>query len=686
MRTCILGKYPPIEGGVSTTTYWLARGLAERGHEIHVVTNADEVEEMYRLTLAEGDRPFYEPRFENGGRVRVHNPERVSRGAMGYIPEANPFVSKLASLATDVVRRHQCEQILAYYYEPYAVAGFLASRWTGRPLLVKHAGSDLDRLFHVPDLATTYKEILRSADAVVTQPRLMRRFLGMGVDPQRLEPDVAYAVPTTAFQPGAAPLDVARTALRIPGLDSPAPYDPSLPAIGVYGKVGRSKGTFDLVAALGDLAREGLAFNFLLMIGRAQAECIADVLRDAGLAGRTYVVPMLPNWRVPAFVRACTAACFLERDFPVAIHGPIIPREILACGTCLVLSHEIASKQRYRDQLAAGENVLLVDPKDRAEMTGALRSVIADPVRAARIGGQGASLSRLFEGGYDAYVSGWEKLLERHRTANEGAGDGTRRRRAIAPATALASLLPDLVSFLTRRSPRLVAAFVEQSADGELHETAIRFCDFAAQHLDRDAFGEEAPRLLTALRYARARLGVAHDPAGDDAPAFAVSDRLHGQPVTRRSAWDLTPVRGNAIRIEAFDHDVSALFTHATFSGQEPESDYDPQLSSLPPARVLVLFQRSANLIPRELRIDEPTREILRACDGTRTTGEVVDHLCRHFGAETPEPREALTERLLAALDRLYRSNVVVFGERNPGFGWAGGVRGLDEDPPWGSA
>jgi hypothetical protein len=29
LRICIVGKYPPIEGGVSVSTYWLAYGLPE---------------------------------------------------------------------------------------------------------------------------------------------------------------------------------------------------------------------------------------------------------------------------------------------------------------------------------------------------------------------------------------------------------------------------------------------------------------------------------------------------------------------------------------------------------------------------------------------------------------------------------------------------------------------------------
>ena len=127
------------------------------------------------------DGSWRQAKFDNGGEVRVYNAEAFSHVRMGHIPRSNPFVTKLAALATDVIRAEQCEAILAYYFEPYGVAGWLASRWTGRPLLIKHAGSDLDRLFRVPDLATSYREILISADAVVTQSRLVPRFMGLGV-------------------------------------------------------------------------------------------------------------------------------------------------------------------------------------------------------------------------------------------------------------------------------------------------------------------------------------------------------------------------------------------------------------------------------------------------------------------------------------------------------------------------
>ena len=49
MRLCYISKYPPVQGGVSRQNFWMARALADRGIEVHLVTNAPEVEEGFRI-------------------------------------------------------------------------------------------------------------------------------------------------------------------------------------------------------------------------------------------------------------------------------------------------------------------------------------------------------------------------------------------------------------------------------------------------------------------------------------------------------------------------------------------------------------------------------------------------------------------------------------------------------------
>ena len=55
LRICIIGKYPPIQGGVAMRTYWRAHGLAALGHEVHVVTNAKEAVAPYRVLMRADD-------------------------------------------------------------------------------------------------------------------------------------------------------------------------------------------------------------------------------------------------------------------------------------------------------------------------------------------------------------------------------------------------------------------------------------------------------------------------------------------------------------------------------------------------------------------------------------------------------------------------------------------------------
>src|SRR5262249_7929548 len=113
-------------------------------------------------------------------------------------------------------------------------------------------------------------------------------------------------------------------------------FDPAIPTIGIYGKVGEVKGSYDLLRALGRLRREKIKFNFLAMTHGVSSseEAFQSLIGEQELAANTWLLPFVPPWRVPSFIRCCTAVCFLERNFPISMHAPVVPREVLACGTC----------------------------------------------------------------------------------------------------------------------------------------------------------------------------------------------------------------------------------------------------------------------------------------------------------------------------------------------------------------
>jgi hypothetical protein len=342
----------------------------------------------------------------------------------------------------------------------------------------------------------------------------------------------------------------------------------------------------------------------------------------------------------------------------------------------LIVSQEIASKQRYRDRLRSGNNVLVVgDPRNRMELAEALSVAVTDLALARSIGDEALILSRSLER-HDEYISGWEGLIERimhrataHTASAANEADETRH------ATDFVWLMPDLFAFLRKRVRPLVDGFARPPSSANPFETAIAFCDYMMERVGRQEFGEELPKLQAVLAYARARLAAGYDAAQRGEASFAVSDRLIGARVTPASAAHLVPISGEQVVVSRFDYDVAELAVLSSLGGLQPTGDDEIDFAEIAPCPTLMLFSRSPNLILRVLRIDQATRNLLERCDGSVTTAGLIDDMCRFFAVDTAPARQELTGRVYVALDHLYRSGVLVFGEHADGWGWAGGER-----------
>jgi len=61
-RVCFFTKYPPIEGGTASRSYWLIRALGEKGIEAHVITDALEKEWLEKIDFEDaGDLANFQP-------------------------------------------------------------------------------------------------------------------------------------------------------------------------------------------------------------------------------------------------------------------------------------------------------------------------------------------------------------------------------------------------------------------------------------------------------------------------------------------------------------------------------------------------------------------------------------------------------------------------------------------------
>ena len=683
MKACFIIKYPPIQGGVSRGGYWMARELAERGHQIYVVTNANEVEDDYRIYLDEDDRGWYEPRFEaSGGFVKVRHTQPLGRNFM-HIPQSNPFVSKLASAATQVVRNHGCEVIFGYYLQPYGMAAYLTSLWTGVPFMVRHAGSDLGRLMKQRDLTTAYREVFKAADCVWSGLGTTTPFLAMGVKEENLWRSRAMPVPHV-FNPQAPPLDInsllskfaaTRSAHVQNVLTNTLPVDLSKPTIGIYGKVGEVKGSFDLLAALGRLKREGHDFNLLALTQGREFEEFKGLILKHDLQDRTWTLPFIPHWKVPSFIRACTAVCFLERDFPITFHGPNVGKEILACGTCLILSREIAEKQVMKGSFEHEGNILIVeDPKDHSDLAQSLRFVIENPERAKAIGSAGRQLlergttrGMVMRERPKSYVAALEERLLMLAGKRKEATNGT----SAAPVPSmvrksrLKSCLTATSTILNGSWEQLVDRYCEKQAEpsDDRFMDAVLFCEFIeAQHGGSNGNGylkdvlrfEKVSNLMyTDFRSTKATAAETPllVPFGEQ-PARARRRNI------RDSAWvvgddriiGLVPIKARGSQVLTFDYDLEELLA-ALERGEVP--------GNVSKAKKHILFKKELNFVASQMELSEPMKQLLDFCDGKRTVKEVTDELNASVGATVS--REELQREVLAAFRELSIKDVLRF-------------------------
>jgi len=156
MRILFISKYPPIQGGISAKTYWLAQGFAERGIETHVVTNGNCVESEYRIE----DTSPAEP-----SNLHIHF---VDPDLPWHIPYSDLYVPRLLDKALQVTRENQIDLIDTGYLIPYGIVGYLLSEITGIPYVLRHGGSDIKKFLREGVFNDLLKKVIQKAVAIIT--------------------------------------------------------------------------------------------------------------------------------------------------------------------------------------------------------------------------------------------------------------------------------------------------------------------------------------------------------------------------------------------------------------------------------------------------------------------------------------------------------------------------------------
>jgi glycosyltransferase involved in cell wall biosynthesis len=624
VRICIIGKFPPIQGGVSARTYWVAHDLAARGHEVHVVTNAKEVRPPFRMHMRRQDWKRCEAACGSSGSVKVHWTDPVDNSQF-YIPMASAFVSKLAATAARVHSERPFDVIYSHYLEPYGVAGHLAAEIARIPHVVRMAGSDAGRLWRHPQLEALYDHVLRSAASVIATGVVAGRAIKHGVRPERIAAVGGFEVPEDLFCPDGPALDL--VALRREVEPDPELRDlhwggfpGDLPYFGIYGKLGETKGSFALLAAMQRLKQSGVKAGLVAMAHGwpALESKFRSRAEELGVADRILQIPFLPHWRVPEFLRSCLAVCCLEQDFPILFHAPVVAREVLMCGTCLIGSTEVIRKLPDHERVPDGYGCVAIDDVQNVEALSArLAAIAGDPKPIASVAARGRAFARAAH--VDASAPDrLERLLEtamRRRIPSKrvraAGGATTGNEDARFPVTQLAA------SVLEERREAQGATQSQPSRPIDLPQA--REVLAAAEKGARD--GDSSLRRVAAAIRLEIAIAEAESAANADGPKEGL-DPLFRLRIKRWALVDgdlagLAPIRDPQLRMMTFD--VSEL----TDARTEPASP----TARAPRSRHVVVFAQVNGQRRGPLFVSDETARILELSDGTRTALEIATEI-----------------------------------------------------------
>jgi glycosyltransferase involved in cell wall biosynthesis len=629
MRICIIGKFPPIQGGVSVRTYWIAHDLAARGHEVHVVTNAKEARPPFRMHMRRRDWKRCEATYEasqrrsSTGSVTVHWTDPVDSSQF-YIPMASSFVSKLAGTAARVHSERPFDVIYSHYLEPYGVAGHLAAEIARVPHVVRMAGSDAGRLWHHPQLEALYDHVLRSAATVIAAGVVAGRAIKHGVRPERIATGGILEVPEDLFSPEGPALDLAALRREVE-LDPDVGemlwggFAGDLPHFGIYGKLSETKGSFALLAAMQRLKQAGIGVGLVAMAHgwpaleskfRARAE-------ELDVADRILQIPFLPHWRVPEFLRSCLAVCCLEQDFPIAFHTPIIAREVLLCGACLVGSTEVIRKLPDYARMPDGYGcVAIEDVQDTEALSARLAAIARDPEPIASVTARGRAFARKAQ----ADARDPDRLERLLKSAARGRLP-SKRGRAAAGATTEAENPRFPITQLAARALEERSEIRSASEAQALPNGPIdlpQACDVLAAAEKGVRSGDlslrsvaSAIRLEIAIAQAESAAGAGNSTEDID-PLFRLRTRRWA--MTAGDLAELVPVRDPQLRMLTFD--VSELV--------DGQTEAKRSAARRPRPRRVAAFAQVNGERREPLFISDATARILELSDGTRTALEIA--------------------------------------------------------------
>ncbi len=397
MRICLVSlEYPPETGwgGVGTQTWVKARGLASRGHEVHVLAcSADDQRDL---------------RTETHDGVTVHrlHPPGYEFPVYGKPLWLVGYALAVAGALHDLMERHRFDVL---DFPEFGGEGFAyqldRTRWNWAPVVVQIHGSMAMFVEHMgwPERGSHLHEVggfleafsLRNADAIMSCSSSAADVVARAYGLDRAAIDVVHCgVDTALFHPAAAGAALA-----------------ARPTVLFVGRLVGNKGA-ETIAEAGFVLRRRYPDLRLVFVGEGSS--VPERIRERAAAEGAESLVELPG-HVPLDDlpdRYRTAHVFCS---PATYEGfGQTAIEAQACGCPAVVS----SGGGGAEAVADGVTGFVVPPGDVAATARALDAILGDPATRARM--SAAALDRIadyfaMDRYIDRVVAVYEKAVERSR-------------------------------------------------------------------------------------------------------------------------------------------------------------------------------------------------------------------------------------------------------------------------------
>jgi len=335
MKVLLIGKFPPTQGGISSRSFWLCHALATHDIYFDIVTI---VPPLYRSETT-GKLP---------NKIRLRQ-ITTDEEPPWFIPGGELWIERLVSSALDLANDQMPDLVEANYLVPYGFAAFITSRILGVPLLIRHAGSDLTKLYNWKPVQHALESLITRADLVVSTSSTISQLL-KGTN----------SINSLVFLPQYVP-------------------DPR-----AFSHVGTSLSPFCLLFA-GKLnyywklkALDTLLESFRLrcdwhlkMVADGKGrEDFENEIKKHGLSQRITRRSFIPPDQMPSLLSEATAVWAVEREGSIPNFSNIVWETLAVGRPCLVSSSTFMHPDA--DLLRDSPLLLLVNPEDPVSVASAL--------------------------------------------------------------------------------------------------------------------------------------------------------------------------------------------------------------------------------------------------------------------------------------------------------------------------